>query len=66
MLDALDPALVASYQPYRVVRAHCQHGSGTDPSRAAQAALGLTEDPALRVHLAEVFATWGPGVPTSG
>lgn len=63
MLDALDPALVAGYQPYWVVRAHCLHRSGApaDAERAGRRALGLTEDPALRQHLHATFARWSDG-----
>ncbi len=67
MLDALDPALVATYQPFWVVRAHARHAAGADPAHAARVALGLTEDPALRAHLAATFAGWGgAGSPGSG
>jgi predicted RNA polymerase sigma factor len=59
MLDELDPALVAGYQPYWVVRAHCLRGTGADAARAAQVALGLTEDPALRAHLAGALTDRG-------
>ena len=58
MLDALDGALVATYQPYWVVRAHCLHRTGADAAQAARVALGLTEDPSVRRHLAETFGRW--------
>jgi RNA polymerase sigma-70 factor, ECF subfamily len=60
MLDALDPARVAGYQPYWVVRAHClqRAGDGTGAQRAGAVALGLTEDPALRAHLHATFTGW--------
>lgn len=61
IVDALDPALVAAYQPYWVVRAHCLHRTGGDAGRAARVALGLTEDPALRTHLSSTFDGWGAG-----
>jgi RNA polymerase sigma-70 factor (ECF subfamily) len=55
MLDALD---APTYQPYWVVRAHCLHRTGADPTAATQIALGLTEDPALRAHLVTTFHGW--------
>lgn len=58
MLDALD---APTYQPHWVVRAHCLHRTGADPSAAARVALGLTEDPALRAHLVATFARWSEG-----
>lgn len=58
MLDALDGAVVANYQPYWVVRAHCLHATGADATQAARVALGLTEDPAVRRHLTETFGRW--------
>jgi RNA polymerase sigma-70 factor (ECF subfamily) len=60
MLDALD---APTYQPYWVVRAHCLHRTGADPAGATRIALGLTEDPAVRRHLAEAFGRWGHPAP---
>lgn len=58
ILDALDPDRVAGYQPYWVVRAHCLHHTGADPTRATRLALGLTDDPARRLHLTTTFTGW--------
>ncbi len=63
MLDALQSTRAAPYQPYWVVRAHCLHRTGADPAQATRVALGLTEDPAVRRHLAETFRRWGSGCP---
>lgn len=63
MLDALGSTPVAAYQPFWVVRAHCLHRTGADPTPAARVALGLTEDPAVRRHLAATFRRWSEGAP---
>lgn len=57
VLDELDPRPTAGYQPYWVVRAHCLLRAGADPTHAVRLALGLTEDPALRAHLATTFTS---------
>lgn len=61
MLDALESSRAAPYQPFWVVRAHRLHRTGADPAPAARVALGLTEDPAVRRHLAETFRRWSEG-----
>jgi RNA polymerase sigma-70 factor (ECF subfamily) len=66
VLDALDAGLVGGYQPYWVVRAHCLHRTGAAAGHAAQVALGLTEDPALRAHLTAEFAGWDDRHPPRG
>ena len=55
MLDALDRAEVATYQPYWAVRAHLLHHleSAAEASEAYDRAIGLTEDPAIRRFLLE-------------
>jgi len=53
-LDALDPARIATHQPYWVARARIAH-LANDPNMAQTAltqALALTEDPATRAFLA--------------
>jgi predicted RNA polymerase sigma factor len=53
LLDALDHAAVAAYQPYWAVRAHLlRHlGRATEAMEAYERAIGLTEDPAIRRFL---------------
>jgi len=60
-LDALPSEAVASYQPYRVLRAHCLLAAGDriDAQAAAEAALRLTDDPAIKDYLAAAFAGFG-------
>ncbi len=55
LLDTIDRAAVATYQPYWAVRAHLLRRAG-EPANAAEAydrAIGLTEDPATRRFLLE-------------
>lgn len=54
MLDAIEVAAVAAYQPYWVLRAHLLKQAGAiDQARdACQRAIGLSEDPAVREFLA--------------
>jgi predicted RNA polymerase sigma factor len=53
MLDTLDPALTATYQPYWAVRAHLVRGLGREAEarEAYDRAIGLAEDPATRSFL---------------
>lgn len=53
LLDAVAGDLVASYQPYWVVRGHllAEAGNGAASRDAYARAVGLTEDPALRAFL---------------
>lgn len=53
LLDAFAGDLVASYQPYWVVRGHLLAEAGDDEAsrEAYRRAVGLTEDPALRAFL---------------
>jgi RNA polymerase sigma-70 factor (ECF subfamily) len=53
LLDTLDRAAVATYQPYWAVRAHLlRHlGRATEATEAYDRALGLTVDPAIRRFL---------------
>jgi RNA polymerase sigma-70 factor (ECF subfamily) len=53
LLDALDPAAVATYQPYWAVRAHLLRllDRPSDAETAYDRAIGLTEDPAVRRFL---------------
>jgi RNA polymerase sigma-70 factor (ECF subfamily) len=52
-LDEVEPASIAAYPPYWVVRAHVlRAGAEEDAAREAmQRAIGLTEDAALRAFL---------------
>ena len=55
-LDTIDAVRVADHQPYWAARAHLirQSGSGSSPEAARpayQRAIGLTEDPAVRLFL---------------
>lgn len=52
-LDALDPEMVRSHQPYWVARAHLLERSGrhAEAHAALQRAIGLTDDPAVRRFL---------------
>ena len=56
-LAALDPALVARYQPWWVTQAHAlvAAGRGAAAGLAMRTALELTTDPALRAHLSTAF-----------
>jgi RNA polymerase sigma-70 factor (ECF subfamily) len=60
-LDALDPDRVARHQPYWVARARAAAlmGQGTTAVACLDTALALTEDPAVRAHLAQVRASLG-------
>jgi RNA polymerase sigma-70 factor (ECF subfamily) len=53
LLDALDRAAVAAYQPYWAVRAHLLRylGRATEATDSYDRAIGLTEDPAIRRFL---------------
>ena len=55
LLDTIDRAAVATYQPFWAVRAHLlrQVGEGVDAVEAYDRAIGLTEDPAIRRFLLE-------------
>ena len=55
LLDALDRAAVATYQPYWAVRAHLLRriGRTVEAIEACDRAIGLTEDPAIRRFLLE-------------
>jgi len=55
LLDTIDRAAVATYQPFWAVRAHLlrQVGEGADAVEAYDRAIGLTEDPAIRRFLPE-------------
>jgi RNA polymerase sigma-70 factor (ECF subfamily) len=55
LLDAIEPALVVSYQPYWAVRAHllCRLERGALASEAFDRAIGLAEDDAVRRYLIE-------------
>jgi RNA polymerase sigma-70 factor (ECF subfamily) len=54
LLDALEPARIEAYQPYWAVRAHLLREGDQDAAAEAAftRAMGLTEDPAVRAHLA--------------
>ncbi len=54
LLDALEPARIETYQPYWAVRAHLLRRAGREAEAgpAFTRAMGLTEDPAVRAHLA--------------
>ena len=58
LLDAIDAAAVGDYQPYWATRAHLLREAGREQdARAAYArAIELTEDPAVREHLAALLA----------
>lgn len=58
-LDALDPDRVARHQPYWVARARAAAlaGQGATAAACLDTALALTEDPAVRAHLAQVRAS---------
>jgi predicted RNA polymerase sigma factor len=53
VLDGIDPAVVATYQPYWAVRAHLLQRlrRGQEASDAFERAIGLAEDPAVRRFL---------------
>jgi predicted RNA polymerase sigma factor len=53
LLDEIDRAAVATYQPYWAVRAHILRrlGSEEEASESNDRAIGLTEDPAIRNFL---------------
>jgi RNA polymerase sigma-70 factor (ECF subfamily) len=60
LLDALEPARIEAYQPYWAVRAHLLRGAGREAEavHAFMRAMGLTEDPAVRAHLAAAAGAW--------
>jgi RNA polymerase sigma-70 factor, ECF subfamily len=53
ILEAIDPRVVTTYQPYWATRAPvlARHGRFSEASKAYEMAIGLTEDPAIRVWL---------------
>jgi RNA polymerase sigma-70 factor (ECF subfamily) len=53
LLEELDSAAVAAYQPYWAVRAHLLRleGRAAEATAAYDRAIGLTEDPAVRQFL---------------
>lgn len=53
VLDGIDPAVVATYQPYWAVRAHLLQRlrRGQEAADAFERAIGLAEDPAVRRFL---------------
>ena len=53
LLDTLDRAAVAAYQPFWAVRAHLlrQLGRAIEARESYDRAIGLTEDPAIRRFL---------------
>jgi predicted RNA polymerase sigma factor len=54
LLDAIDPAAVAGYQPYWAVRAHLAERAGRSEARAAfDRAIELAEDAAVRQFLGD-------------
>ncbi len=54
LLDAMDPVMLRSYQPYWAVRAHLLlQLERADAAEAFEHAIGLTEDPAVREFLLE-------------
>ena len=57
LLNRIDPACAAAYQPYWAVRAHLLGRSGTEAAAAAVAAydraIDLTADEAVRAFLLE-------------
>lgn len=60
LLDALDPALVQSHQPWWAARAHLLArvpGRRADAAEAFSRALALTQEPLLQRHLARRLAT---------
>lgn len=59
MLDAFSAGSVAAYQPYWVLRAHCQRDLTQPFHESAATALRLTGDTALRAYLARVFGLSG-------
>ena len=60
LLAALDHPRRSSYQPYWVALAHvsAQAGRWGDAARAMQQAIGLTSDPAVRLHLQQQGRRW--------
>ena len=53
VLDAIEPRVVSTYQPYWAVRAHlCRClGRTREAEAASERAIGLAEDPAVRQFL---------------
>ena len=53
LLDAIDPARAAAYQPYWATRANlaARTGQAVDAAECYERAMGLTEDPAVRAYL---------------
>lgn len=64
LLAALDHPRRASYQPYWVALAHVSAQAGRLPAalQAMQQAIGLTSDPAVRLHLQQQGRRWADGV----
>ncbi len=60
---ALDPARVASYAPYWVVRAHAlrREGEGKGAREALEAAIALTERASVRAYLESQRASFPSG-----
>ena len=68
LLAALDHPRRSSYQPYWVALAHvsAQAGRRGDAARAMQQAIGLTSDPAVRLHLQQQGRRWLDGATDAG
>ena len=68
LLAALDHPRRSSYQPYWVALAHvsAQAGRRGDAARAMQQAIGLTSDPAVRLHLQQQGQRWLDGATDTG
>lgn len=59
LLDAVDAARIAGYQPYWAVRAHLLAAAGDAAAADAyRRAMGLTEDPAIRRFLQSRLDAW--------
>ena len=68
LLAGLDHPRRSSYQPYWVALAHvsAQAGRRGDAARAMQQAIGLTSDPAVRLHLQQQGRRWLDGATDAG
>ena len=68
LLAGLDHPRRSSYQPYWVALAHvlAQAGRCGDAARAMQQAIGLTSDPAVRLHLQQQGRRWLDGATDAG
>ena len=68
LLAGLDHPRRSSYQPYWVALAHvlAQAGRCGDAARAMQQAIGLTSDPAVRLHLQQQGQRWLDGATDTG